>query len=373
MAVIIYKQPEGTLLPAYNNAIIEFGSDTAMAARALVKVGTFTFELTPNQGVFYINLKDVITLLFNQNAFADTVSVPVPSTFLYPDANLYLEQEVILEVILYDGQVETFTQTFSFVKAVAQQLLPLFTQNNLLRVLVPSDSSTKQVTYFEGLPMDVALYSNSVRTVQLTHVATGTTVSVNILKGVNRLFLSNGETGQGFEAQMPLFVGLNEITITVDTTHSSSLFITKRETDCGVYLKWLNASGGWSYWRFHKYYEESLKTSDLDTINNDFFNLEEAQSGQLSRGKETERSLKLSSGFLNKEEKLLVSELFAAPKVYYYHQEPMQPFALTDWKEVNVKSGSYAVNNTRLQKVEFRPVIELPMQYAQTYAGRSIF
>ncbi|WP_281754697.1 hypothetical protein [Neptunitalea chrysea] len=374
MAITIYKEPQGTILPAYNNAILEFGPDTGTAARALVTVGDYTFELSPNEGVFYINLKEVITLLFNQNAFADTVVVDVASNYVFPDANLYLEQEINLKVILYNGDTFTNTRTYAFLKSVQQQIHPLYTVDETLQLLTPSTDSAKYITYFEGQPFDVSIYANAAQEVTLTHVANGTTLTINVLKGVNRLFLSSGESTQGFEAVFPLYYGINQIELTTTTAGLvGTLFVTKKEVNCGVYLKWLNASGGWSYWRFKPYYEETLKTKTLNTINNDFYNLEEAQSGTFSTGKEAEVSLKISSGFLSEEEKRVVATLFSSPKVYYYHNNPEQAFSLTDWKEVEIAQGSYMVNNTRLRKTEFRPVITMPMQYTQTYAGGSIF
>lgn len=366
----IYKEPEGNILSSYNNSVLEFGTDSGTPARATVTMGTYTFELTPNLGVFYINIKEMVNLLFNQNAFKDSISVIIPANYVFPDATLYQELEVEITVYFNNNVTESLTKTYRYLKAVQQQVQPRFTESDLLRVLLPSEDITRHVTYFEGLPFDVALYSNADRQVTLTHVATGTTLNVNLLKGVNRLFISNGENdNQGFEANMPLYIGVNEVEIYVDTTTTLTLFIHKREADCGVYLKWFNRSGGWSYWRFQKYYEERVKTKELEVLANDFYNLNESQSGTVSMGKENAVELAVSTGFMTEQERRVVAELFTSPKVYYYHNDALQPFSLTDFKEVTVTAGTYTVTDTRLRKSEFRPVIEMPLQYTQTYGS----
>jgi hypothetical protein len=35
------------------------------------------------------------------------------------------------------------------------------------------------------------------------------------------------------------------------------------ESNCGIYLKWFNANGGYSYWLFDKFYSDTTSTKPL--------------------------------------------------------------------------------------------------------------
>lgn len=369
MAIVIYNEPSASPLSAYNNTVIEFGLNAGVPARALVFVGTYKIELAPHNGLFYCNIKELVTLLCNQNAFEDSVSVTSATNYIYPDATLYREQQVLLQVVKTNGDVEQLTKTYPYLKSVTQQVRPLYADNNSIRLLLPSANEVKQLTYFEGLPLDVALYANANQQLTITNTYTGTSVLVNVAKGVNRWFLSNGENdNQGFEADVPLYLGLNKLEIS-NASETITLYVDKKPVGCGPYLKWFNRSGGWSYWQCKPVYTQKFKTKSLIGLNRDFYNLEAGISGTAISGKENEVTLEVSTGFMVDYERRQVAELFTSPKVYYYHQEALQPFTVTNWKEVTVADGSYDMFNSNQKRKEFRLSITMPMEYTQTYGG----
>ena len=226
MAVKIIKGPQGPVLNAYNNSIIEFVTDIGTPSRATIKVGNFIFEVAPNKGVFYFNLKPAITALMNQGAFSDTIGVDLPVNYLFPDPSLYREQQITITVFKVRGASEALVKTYTYLKSVQQVVRSKFTDSNLLRVLSPSTSTVRHIPYFEGYPCDIAIFSNVARAVTLRNLATATQLAINLSKGVNRLFLSNGENdNQGFEGVFPLAMGKNEIEATFGTNQKTTLVL----------------------------------------------------------------------------------------------------------------------------------------------------
>jgi len=368
MAVTIIKEPQGSVLNAYNNSIIEFGVDAGTPVSALLDIDGNEFYLTPNaDGNFWFDMKPVVMALINEDMFSDTIEIPDNITYCFEDESLYLEQEISIAVTLDDTSEVTLDRTYTYLKSVIQQIRPIYAQSDLLRVLLPSFDNQKHVSYFEGYPFDVSIYSNAARTVTITNLRTSGTVDVDLVKGINRLFLSNGENDNGgFEGDLPLSLGKNQLEIDINGTDKVYLTVDKKPVGCGPLLKWFNQSGGWSYWRLLEPIKENEKAKSLDTINKDFYNIEEGVSGMAQSGKEAEDSRYGYTGKMDDNERLVVKELFKSPKVYYYANDPLEPFAITDWKEVSVTDGSKTTKKPRSLHHEYTVEIEMPQIYTQT-------
>ena len=369
MAVVFTKEPQGTYLDAYNNSVFEFGTNSGIAARAIVELGGFNLEVYPIDGTFYINLKDVISVLVNMNNFMDNVFMDNPLIFIYPDTTLYHEISVKFKIIKSNGLQESFTKTLKYFKSASQIIEPRFQQNDQLRFLVPSIDDRPRVTYFEGLPFDLSIFSNAVRLVNIKNKRTGINIDVQFLKGVNRLFLSNGENDNlGFEDSLPLYIGINVLEFTWDDK-IETIYVKKMPYECGRYVKFFNQKGGWSYWRMHKDEKITVKSSILDTINSDFENIDKAISRELSTGRRSEQSILVSTGKMDDYETLLLSHIFKSPRTYLLSVEGIQPFTLESWKVIDVVSGNNEVANTRYKKFESILSLQLPKDYTQVYAS----
>lgn len=370
MAITFTKEPQGNLLNAYNNSIVEFTTDIGTAARAIIRVGSFVFDITPIQNIFFFNFKRIVSVLINQDNFSDTISVDLPTSFNFQDPKLYLEFAFDIEIIKTTGVSESVSKTYKYLKSVKQLLGHRISESEELRILLPSIDTNKYLTYFEGLPIDVAIYSNVARQVSILNKRTSTTLQLQLAKGVNRIFISNGENdNQGFEGMLPLLIGINQLEITFDVVKKVMLYITKREVQCGTYLKWFNKSGGWSYWRFRNHFTEKENTKSLGEINNDSFNIEDGQSNTLTVGKTSDAERNVSSGLMTEEERLHLVELLTSPRVFIHDNDNLQPFSLTDWKAVDIKSGSKDTKDTKKIKSELELTIQLPEINTQVYAG----
>lgn len=370
MAVLLNTEPQGALLNAYNNSILEFSTDVGTPARAIVEIGTYKFNITPNQNLFYINLKEIIGVLINQDVFDDPVEIANPINYLFPDANLYHEIEYTISIIKTDGTTETLTKTYNYIKSALQVNRKLYDDNDLIKILSPTNDIVRNVSYFEGYPFDIAIYSNIARTVTITHKRTATTLDINLAKGVNRLFLSNGENDNyGFEEQMPLYTGINELEFEVDANNIVRLFVDKKPVRCGKYLKWFNQSGSWSYWLFSPIHKETVNASSLGEINRDYENIEDTFNRVTQIGKSAIKELTLSTGYMTNDENKVISELYTSPKVYLYNNEELQPFEKVDFKEVSVVDGYTALESPKEHILQKQVTIRLPELYTQTYAS----
>ena len=369
MAILIITEPEDTLLTTYNNSIIEFSTSVGNPSRATIQVGNFTFEITPNKGVFYFNLKEVVKVVNNGNNFADNVSVDLPANFLFPDNSLYNEVTFTITVFKTDGTFEALNKTYNYSKGVLQLVRSKYIPSDILRVLSPSKDLNSYLTYFEGLPFDISIYSNAARSLTITNTRTSGTLTVTLSKGVNRLFLSNGENDNlGFEGQLPLYIGVNELELSAGG-ETITVFVKKVSVACGEYLKWFNQNGGWSYWRCSPIYQEDIKTKSFKELNNDFKNIEAANTRVTQTGKTAENFLNLKTNQMSEQERFVVSQIFASPKVFYYNNRELQPFELLDWIECDLGSVSKQIDNTKTIIDEYEITIELPELFTQTYAG----
>jgi hypothetical protein len=64
------------------------------------------------------------------------------------------------------------------------------------------------------------------------------------------------------------------------------------ESNCGIYLKWFNANGGYSYWLFDKFYSDTTSTKTIDEIVGKYDNLKNVNSFSTITGKKLMQPIK---------------------------------------------------------------------------------
>jgi hypothetical protein len=366
MAIQITNQPTNPPYPAYNNSIIEFTSDAGTPITADIIVNGYTFEQSADaDGIFHFNLKRIIEVLINQNNFSDHIAIDNPADFLFLDQTLFLDVEIEIIISFADDSQESQTFTWPYIKSVIQEGEKQF-NNSQLKLLAPYANDICHLTYFEGYPFDISIYSDIARLITITNLRTGLATDLNLLKGVNRLFISNGENDNlGFESQLPLYLGINELEFKANDQIYFTLLLNKRSPECGNLLKFFNRQGGWSYWNFMDLHVEKTKADTIDRLNSDFNNVDKSRGNFAITGKEAEKSRSLLSGLVQDHEKKLISQLPTSPKVYLYTNELASPFELNDFIEVEVDGGTFSTSNKHQQSV-FNLTINLPKIYTQT-------
>jgi hypothetical protein len=75
-------------------------------------------------------------------------------------------------------------------------------------------------------------------------------------------FFSDGGYNETTSNLLSLSTTSNLIEVWVNGAFKAN--INKRmESNCGIYLKWFNANGGYSYWLFDKFYSDTTSTKPL--------------------------------------------------------------------------------------------------------------
>src|SRR5690625_1569384 len=236
-------QPTHPPYPAYNNTVVRFKvtDEEATPTISTITVGGVSFEVYPDSnGEFYFNFKNIIPSLINKSNFADNVPPP-NGNWLQTDPDLYHELTAEFTFILEEGEPEEASMTLPFLKSVLQKGQRRHV-NSDIRPLDHSISQLSQVTYFEGMPFDVSIYSDTEREVTIRNAKTQMQVTRTFEKGVNRLFISSGanKAPESFENDVPLYIGVNDLEFIVDGDVRFTLQVDKKPAECGQLLKWFN-------------------------------------------------------------------------------------------------------------------------------------
>lgn len=368
MAIVFTSANQEKPINAYNNSIVEFEVDAGTPRKAIIEIEGYNFEIAPNaQGKFYFNLKEIITNLINFDHFSDDIEVS-NGQFVFLDENLFYFASVQYKVILDDGTELTSTRSYSYIKSVEQLFRKRVSNiaNEQLKILSPCNDQTAHLTMFEGLPFDFALWSDVTRSVTVKNRRTGMEINLYLKKGVNRIFTTNGVLNYGFEQMLPLYIGINELEIKINGITYVTLFLKKKESECGVYLKWFNQNGSWSYWRFSPIFENRMKTKTIEEINTNFKNLENSNGNFAILGKEAELEQRLKSGYIDRNELKVLNQILTSPRVFLYANNELEPFQPNDFKIIDVNDGTDAIENNKNQFDEYDITIKLPKIQTQT-------
>ena len=371
MAIVFTNIPVGNLLNAYNNVVLEFHSDSQEPAiRAHVTVGSYTVELTPHLNNFYCNLIQLIGIIFNQNAFKDTIELPTGPGYIFPDSTLYRSINADIQITLSNNSIETTTLSMDFLKSVEQMVQEVVNKDvqNKIKLLLPYTSQVAYAAMFDSNPFEVCMYSNENRAITIKHKRTLASTNINVTKGVNRIYFSNGVDTTGFQDLVPLAYGLNELEFIVDDEIYLTLLLERFDLECGTYLKWFNQNGGWSYWKFGPVEEDTESVKNEVILEEDFENIHNEVSNYSVATKSVDLERHLKSGMLNELQTKLVNTLLRSPKIYLFNNNPYESHVLNDFKEVRIDNSSISIRKKQLSK-ELEFDLKMPNQYLQNYAG----
>jgi hypothetical protein len=116
------------------------------------------------------------------------------------------------------------------------------------------------------------------------------------------------------------------------------------ESNCGIYLKWFNANGGYSYWLFDKFYSDTTSTKTIDEIVGKYDNLKNVNSFSTITGKEANATYKIQTRF-NVLYKEYITSILTSPSVeMYVHQTPFNQIDVNKFT-VKLSDGSFTFNN----------------------------
>ena len=364
---------------AYNNDVVRFKSSfiTTPAYGLVTIAGSPSVRLYPSpDGVFYFNFKPYVTALINTNNFEDTtvtdLITTVPESFIYSHSSAVLQRQVTFLVYqdsdVYETAIHSLTwlaaaqQTGSYIPHAVNQML-------VLSPALPDAANTTYLKYWEGYPFDVSLYSK-----QDTLIITNST---NLAQedfslsadGATRLFFADGRTDETLEDLLPLVNGYNRLKLqrATDASADAKFILLDKAAACpGIYLKWLNAQGGYSYWLFENTYAVDRSAKSIGELDRDFENLENSFARTTQMGREVQDTLKIVAELLTDAQRNIVQNLLESPKVYLFTGAPYSRSDYHSWIEVSVKTTSARIRNPREALTNFAFDIELPVRYTQT-------
>ena len=355
------------LLDSYVNNVVEFESDNASDAfKCTINIDGSVFEITPNNNTFYFNFKSVFKSLIN-DYFEDAIDVELDpndlTTFIKDMSQVTKALTIDFVVDFVNGTSETASRSVTLLQSSSnfqdrkkREILKL-DSFAVLSNLEDKSNRTFRAVYFEGYPFDIQVYKNTPGNVVLTNKTNLLDVTFNLPNKVNRIFFSDAETDTTLEDVLPLVEGTNQLEF--DTGDLTTVLLEKRSGLCGVYLKWKNNFGGWSYWLFERKHKVERKTKNLGFINNDYQNLENNNYIK-NIGKTSFDTYNIGSINVDVTDQELVLSILESPKVYMFMGVDFAKDETTDWLSVNLDTDSAIVKGYKDRPMDVSFDIELP-------------
>jgi len=367
--------PIGQTLFAYNNNVIIFKSDddTKVPLFCDIAIGDFSSTIYPNPNKeFYYNFEEVFASLINENSFQDFTDISFDatdfSTYVYSEqANTYKELNITFSVTYEDASGENLNRQVNVLRAVLDletyktyQIPNQLIDNTVLTTYAENGfvgfPRVGYCRYFEGFPFDFTFLSSE--SVTLTNLTNLDTLDLTDLTKVTRLGICDGRLDTTIELFFVITDGINLIQFG-DNEYKLKLIKTDNCGD-GVYVKWLNNLGGWSYWLFDKNNQRNLTTSSLGNINNDFNNLDQTTSPLLSLGKKSNGTIRVLTDNINLEDNDLVKTMLDSPKVYLFTGTPFAKNTYQDWIEVEISNRDSITKQWKRDLNNYEIVLKLP-------------
>lgn len=367
MAIIITEAPpQDKTVMAYNNQILRFGTNSSVTpVRAVISVGSFNATIYPEpNNQFYYNLKEIAKSLVNSNNFSDTINPSIPP-YEYDGSNVYFSGVLNITIVLANATTETINRDITLLAGVQQ--LENYKQGevfegiySILLPLFPKTNDRFYARYFEGYPFDISFLDkteNDIIVENETNLLNWTFDSRGI---VTRIFFSDGRLDETIDDVLPIALGRNVL-----EWEGLRLVIDKTDACQGVYLKWFNPQGGYSYWLFPKYSQRTMTTNSAGQLENDFETLQNTTSPQVSLGREGRERISLDSDLLTPEKFNLLRTIYTSPKIYLFTGEPYSKASANDWVEVQQVNTQHRTRNWKGQPVNVVLDIELPEMNTQ--------
>lgn len=378
--MIQFKIPidAGRLRMAYNNDVLHFKSSLPSAQKYCdVTINNTSMRLYPApDGYFFLNLKPYATSFINTRNFEDTMNPNIqgvnPATYVYNHTpGTYITATLSLAVVMENNVTDTGTYDLAWL-AGAEQLgdYKRYDRSDYF-VLSPLKKDSNQhyyLKYWQGYPFDISLYTSTYKKFNIKSASWyNATFLTNYL--ITRLVLSDGRTDVNLENQLLLINGINELrymSSLVDKSTDKFITLEKVPSRKGVYLKWLNKYGGYSYWLFEDTYSVDRNTKYTGELDRDYTNLEQMFGRSIQIGKESQDTMRVIAELLTEDERRIVEGILDSPKIYLFTGKPFAKNGKNDWIEVTLKTTNSRIKNARQPLTNFTFDIELPQRFTQT-------
>lgn len=360
-----------TINPAYNDSIITYNSSTLTGVTySEITIDSTMFKVYPIGGVFTYNFKEIAKVLINKNNFTDTIIPNLLDKFIYDDSTLSLTLTPTIKI--YNSNTsEQVTKNYKFIKSV-EQLVGYKGKSEIInntRILLPTTNNIDYyLPYFEGYPIDFSIYGlTNTNSFYFKNISTisSSVIFPSTTSAVKRIYLSDGALSENDTNLIDLSSTVNNVELWVDGAFNSNIKIKKYDSKCGVYLKWFNANGSYSYWLFDEIFNDTLSTTTIDEINGVYGNLQNITSTSNITGKAGNRNYKLTTKFTEIEKEYITSLLLSPSVEMYIHHTPFNQTDTAKFIGVKVNNGSTTLNN-KYSNHKMDITITLPDLFTQT-------
>lgn len=362
MAITFTKEPTG-IYPAYNDSYIEFTSDLSANTKAVITVLGVTdsiytlkdYTIYPNSvGKYLFNFKGIMKALYGLQGFNDKYS-ETPTNFPVNGFGESISGNYKIQsftITVYNNFTSEFVnKAYSFFKSVKQIGEAIY--SNAYQILNCSTNGLDyNLTYFEGYPFafDLLRVQNG-GDIIIKNLNTNITADSIPATSTNtfRIYVDTGTYNWTTEDFLPITDTLNRLEIydgsSITPTAKTNITLKKVPSKCGVYLKWFNNDGGYSYWLFDEFHKTTLSASDLSTVaTNKFYNVNEGFVAPTTLiGKRGKEQMKLDTQ-VDRNESINLQSLFTSPSVQMWSSQ--EPFNDGNWINVLV-SDKYELSNKK--------------------------
>lgn len=336
MIQFLKSLPRDKVLWAFNNNTIKYKDPIVHNAEwSDIDCGLFSVRLYPDPDQnFTFNFVEYLRKVIITNNFEDTQNfniTPAISSLVYNGTpQTYLELTATITVSNTDGNGDPFDLPLRFMAGVLQ--IEDFKRGGIpqdgLFFLMPQKAFARthyKLNYWPGYPFDISVYAKSPGVLSARNLTNNVGIALTVYDRVSRIAFCDGNHDETIEDHLPLSFGHNIVKFSKhQLPQSEDLFvdIEKHEPRCGVYVKYRNQFGGWSYWLFHQNHNRSRSVKDGDELENDWHDIGQTNAPTLQTGVESSQdTIKCLAKGLSADDVRQLGYILESPKIYLYAAE----------------------------------------------------
>lgn len=392
-------------LAGYNSNVIKW---TILDPDAVVTKGSATVTINGTFSVYFENLypqfipeigfymceldiKEIVKVFFNKTE--DKTYYSTGDTIVTDDTlRLLIDATVSLDYTLYDEPyTESNNTTCMVLRSVKQHLdrntghffnFPDGTPEKFANFLINGKKEKgyfkDRIKIFNGYPMDLSfIVPGEVSAAEYTLYDKTETFVDSYSEGytatdtIGRLVMSGGDGLHPLLTAYPSTTeGFFQLLLSAHGGGNVSLLTTQYEiiNQCGMYMKWWNRNGGWSYWLFNEKNRQTQTTKSLGTIiqNSGVLSYD---GDEVSIGYTSEDKIQLTSQDLEQWELDHIIDLATSPSVYLYlgkKGDPVGEEIPTNWLKIPSITNFKYTRKSEQVKYTIGFELDLPRTFTQT-------
>jgi len=310
-----------------------------------------------------VNISEVLLSMMN-----DITDASDYSSVVYPESGLYDLFYLTPKVFTSGALTEAVSSNLVFACRGVMQLNPrwkadvieanpfsaiykfLAGASGALCLLSDGEAITdnQRLVYFIGYPLDFTMISSLAGGGGYLYSING--VSIGRMNHLNRITIGDGDSESAFVNNSYAVADGDKIDLAITAgglgfTHTLELDVVDR---CGVYLRWLNYKGGYSYWLFSRVYQEaeSVKINDLVTVDLDDMG---GSANIRPTGYDGTKSIALLASGVNDWQMLHIQEVVKSidVKMYLQPQGTANPDPDESWERMYIESSQITLVDTK--------------------------